>query len=430
MIRIGSDHDPEGLAGLARTLEHVYAAAAAGQGKARTGLELAGRDKLDEADGQTRDRYTVFSTVFAEGNLDRALMDAAARMGALRVTNADLDRERPRLLEEVANMFGAFPALAANNNARELVRPTPRHGRLGGQPEHLRKITAEQVQAHWQRYYKPQNAILALAGAMEPAVARKAIAVHFGSLSPGEQRPAPAKPGPPRFGSVVELTVKARGEEAISTGCLAYRAPQSTSEMYVPFLVLVSRLWALGPQLDGAGPTGSPVFFTPLDNGAVVAVSAYAQPGEDAAKTFARIGAFVAKGIELTLFPGEPADAREQLGFFLGSAEIPDNLLGQNPYGVAFSLGRREQLEMNSAQLNRAFGSVTEVVLRRVAAEVFAPPRHAGLSSRSRNKQLADSARLSPFRIRRCSYRKGRYSPIHWHRSAPPRRQPAHCRSG
>ena len=68
----------------------------------------------------------MIATVFPKRELDHELGDAAARMVALRVTAADLDRERPRLLQEVANMFEGFPALAAMNNARELVRPTPR----------------------------------------------------------------------------------------------------------------------------------------------------------------------------------------------------------------------------------------------------------------------------------------------------------------
>ena len=44
-------------------------------------------------------------------------------MGDLRIAAADLDREKPRLLDELSNMFGRFPTLGAVNNARELIRP-------------------------------------------------------------------------------------------------------------------------------------------------------------------------------------------------------------------------------------------------------------------------------------------------------------------
>ena len=46
-------------------------------------------------------------------------------MSDLRITAADLDREKPRLLVELANMFGRIPALGAMNVAREQIRPAP-----------------------------------------------------------------------------------------------------------------------------------------------------------------------------------------------------------------------------------------------------------------------------------------------------------------
>ncbi len=62
----------------------------------------------------------------------------------------------------------------------------------------------------------------------------------------------------------------------------------------------------------------------------------------------------------------------------LGFGDVPDELLGNNPYGVAFSLVRREQLGLDAARLARAIDAVTDADLRRVADEVFNPARHAG----------------------------------------------------
>ena len=166
--------------------------------------------------------------------------------------------------------------------------------------------------------------------------------------------------------------------DAESTACLAYAAPPPGSDLYAPFLVLVSRLWAGASKLGDDGPTGSPVYFTPLDDGAVVAVSTTAKPGENAAGAFKRLESFVAETIEPKLGPFERMTARQQFGFLLGLVELPDNILANNPYGVAFSLGRRDQLDMSSAELRRAWDAVTDDQLRRVAREVFAPERHAG----------------------------------------------------
>ena len=41
-------------------------------------------------------------------------------------------------------------------------------------------------------------------------------------------------------------------------------------------------------------------------------------------------------------------------------------------------MGRREQLGIDSAKLDKAFKAVTDRPLKRAAAEIFAPARHAG----------------------------------------------------
>jgi zinc protease len=376
---IGEDHDPEGRSGLGHAIEHLYVTAAAGAEKARSAEEFMGRYPAG-ANGQTGDRYTVLATVFPKGDLDRELTDAAARMGGLRVTAADLDRERPELLFEISNMFEGFPALAAMNNAREMARPMPGGGRHGGRPDQIRALTVREIQDRLDRHYKPRNATLALAGDLDPAAARRMIESHFAALAAGEEIPPPREPGAPRFSVAAPANKGARAAESIGepTACLAYLAPRPGSELYAPFLVLVSRLWSGGSQLGGSGVTGSPIFFTPLDDGSVVAISATIRPGETQDKAFERIEKFVAETIKPKLGAGEPDAVKQQLGFLLGLGNIPDAALGENPYGVAFSLARRDQLGLDAARLGKALESVTDADLRRVAAEVFAPGRHAG----------------------------------------------------
>ncbi len=374
---VGNDHDPEGRSGLAHWVEHLYVTAAAGAAKVRTTREFPLRYP-DGANGQTGDRYTVIATMFPKGKLDEVLQDAAARMSDLRVTPADLDGERPRLLQEVGNMFGGFPSLAAVNHARELARPTPFGGRHGGSPEQIRAIKVADIQSFWKRYYKPRNAIVALAGDLDPAAARKMISAHFAAIPSGDDAPTPHEPGKPKFGTVHELTVASPSRDAESTASIAYLAPQPGSDLYAPFLVLVSRLWTGAEKLGEGGITGSPVFFTPLDDGSVVAVSLKVQPGESAAAAIGRIEAFVTKTIEPKLQTNEINATRDQLGFLLGLIDVPDELLTQNPYGAAFSLARREQLGLDPAKLNRALDALTDQDIRRAAAEIFAPARHAG----------------------------------------------------
>ena len=163
----------------------------------------------------------------------------------------------------------------------------------------------------------------------------------------------------------------------MTTVSLAYLAPQPGSDLYAPFLVLVSRLQAASSKLGG-GPFPFPVYFTPLDDGAVVVISSPAQTGENAAKAIARLEAFVAETIGPPLHHRELAATDRELARLLGTSALPDELLGENPYGVAFELGRCEQLGIDPVALGRAIEAVTDPELRRAATEVFAPSRHAG----------------------------------------------------
>ncbi len=278
LYNVGGDHDPLDRSGLAHLVEHLYLTAAAGAGPARTAEAFFQRYHAG-GNAQTGDRYTVFATVFPKGDLEKELTDAAARMDDLRITAVDLDREKRRLLDEVANLFGRIPALGAVNTARELTRPTPRGGRKGGLPEHVNAITLDEVRARWERYYKPRNAILVLAGAVDEA-ARQAVTARFAGLEPGDEIPEPGEPDPPKAGAVREEAVHSLQPQAEPVACIAFAAPEPGSELYAPFLVLVARLWAASAQ-PGGDRIGRPsVYFPLLEDPAVLGVSATVKPGE------------------------------------------------------------------------------------------------------------------------------------------------------
>jgi zinc protease len=299
-------------------------------------------------------------------------------MSDLRITAADLDREKRRLLEEVANMFGRIPTLGAVNTARELIRPTPRGGRKGGLPEHVNAITLDQVRAHWERYYKPRNAILVLAGAVDET-ARQTATAHFARLQSGDEVPKPGEPGSPKGGAVREEAVQSHQPQAEPVACVAYAAPEPGGDLYAPFLVLVARFWAASAQPGGGGGTGRPsVYFPLLEDPAVLGVSATAKPGEPAPRAIARLESFAADTVAPPFRDDERASARQMFALFLGTAEVPDFALAQNPYGAALSLARREQLGIDPAKLSRAFDTLTERDVHRAADEIFAPAWPAG----------------------------------------------------
>jgi zinc protease len=369
LFALGEDHDPKGKSGLGHMLEHLYFTGPAGGEKARTIEDVLARYP-DRWNAQTGTDYTVLATVFPRADLGRELKDAAARMGDLRLTEDDLKRERPRVLDEVANMFGGIPAFAARNHARELVRPAPLGGRKGGAPRHVEGLTLAELQARWRDHYKPRNATLVLAGDLDAAAARKMITELFGKLPAGKAPPAAHPPGPPKRGGFSEVTVKPRFAASDTEVCLAYPAPAPGSDLYAPFLVLVSRLQARAEELR-AGKGRFPVIYQPLDDSAAVYVAVPARKAEAPKVAVARLEGFVARTTAEKLDPAEVTRAVNNFGAMLGFGAFAEVLAQNNPYGEAFSLARRQQWGLDPGKLEKTVRAVTAEDLRRAAREVF-----------------------------------------------------------
>jgi zinc protease len=375
LYSVGEDHDPKGKSGLGHMLEHLYVTAAAGEEKARTIKDIIARYPLGW-NAQTGDRYTVIAWVFPPKDLDRELKDAAARMSDLRMAQSDLDRERLRVLEEVDNMFGGIPAIAAPNLARELVRPTPLGGRKGGEPKQVQTLTLEELRARWRDYYKPRNAILVLAGDIDLAQARKQVTSLFGKIPTGEPAPAAHEPGAPQLGKTVEVTVRPPAGVPQTEVVLAYPAPAPGSELYASFLALVVRLNDRAATQLEVGHNRPPVLYRPLDDPGVVCICTVVRKGETAKGAVNRLADFVAATMKEKLRTRDSSGIRSLYGFFLGIGFFADLAAMNNLYGEAFALGRRAQLGLDPARLEKALAGIPDNV-ERAAREFFGPGRWA-----------------------------------------------------
>ncbi len=251
-------------------------------------------------------------------------------------------------------------------------------GRKAGVPDHVQALTLQEVQDHWQRYYKPTNAVLVIAGAVDLVATRKMVSQHFEKLASGEKVPAPQEPGQATPGPIHEVKVKPLGKQGKSEVCLAYRAPAPTSGLYAPYLVLVARMVANASKLK-SGEGRFPVYCPLFDDPAVLSVTSPALSGEAVAQSEKRLKAFVAETIEPKFDPKDIDAMSSMFGSMLGISEIADELLAPNPYFAAFSLGRRYQLGLTPAALKEALAKLRDEDLRRAAKDLFGPDRCAGV---------------------------------------------------
>jgi zinc protease len=165
--RVGSKNDPAGRSGFAHLFEHIMF-------KATAHMKSEMMDRLTEDVGGSNNAYThpdrtVYYEEVPSNYLQTLLWAEGERMGSLTVDEANFKSERDVVKEEyrfrvLAPSYGRFNnALTKDSYA---VHPYKRPGI--GSIEELDASTLADVQAFHSTYYRPDNAVLIVAGDLDP----------------------------------------------------------------------------------------------------------------------------------------------------------------------------------------------------------------------------------------------------------------------
>lgn len=372
LFNLGGDHDPIGKSGRAHLLEHLYCTAAAGDTPARDAMKLQER-YVAGWNAQTGFDYTVFAGVVEAGQFALELKDAAARMNDLQITLVDLIREVPRVMTELSNMYSGVPSLVGINRVRAQVHPIPEGGRVGGAPVHIETMTLGELQQLWQDYYKPNNAVLVIAGGIDVTETRQLIDQNFSQIPSG--MPPPAKPpkSAAKTGAIRFITAEPVNDVTTGVVAIGYAAPRPGSKEYAPFLIVVSRLWA-GAQASFQPGKTPPVYFTPLDDGTTLVLQTDVQTEAEIESALDQLDQRLNTALTTKLTPADKQLTINSMAM-LGTVDVPDAMWAQNLYGLAFSTGRRYQLKLNGVNLRDAIQRVADVDMQHLSASVFSPEK-------------------------------------------------------
>ena len=375
---IGELHDPRGKSGLSHMVEHLYMTSAVGETEARTHEQL-----LEAYRGQVKVKtgrdYTVFSVTVETDGLQKELSDFAARMTKLDFLPGDLERELPRLRAELDNMYGGDPSLTATVSSSGAALPLGKGARRGGQMADVEKISLVDVREWHRRHYKANNATLVLAGAFDLELAESFIVTYFKDIKPGVRPEVTSEPGESRLGGMDSLSTfrPLEGWAPPATAKIAYRAPDPNSKLYAPFLVILSNMMdkhrlALRTRRIHA-KTSPPVTFMPIDlpelfwiNRAVLDP----RPGDEEIIQSLR---------EKTISQAEKSATKsrrylnQSFAPLLGIADEwqTEMELKMSPQNVAFGVGRRKQLGIDTDKLRSALKKVKKKHIRSCAKKVF-----------------------------------------------------------
>jgi len=365
---IGHQFDPAGQSGLSHLCEHLYVTAATENCESRD-VQTYMSAYPDGWNAQTGDDYTVIATVFAPDRIEDEIADAADRMRQIRVDQADLDRELPRIDVELQNMYEGFPALAIGNHGRHHAKPLPHDGRRGGRIDQLKAVTVEQVQGWLDQYYKPGNATLVLVGAFDEDSIRKTLEEKFGSIQAGKK---PASFTDPAVSEkrIVEVDLQAVSAKPVTRVGFTFRAPGVSDPLYAAFLVHTTRMQRSAMQQRGKAQD-MPYMFRPLDDPDFFYVSVDVKGSETPEQAIVRMHEMVDKQVNARLKKFHTTSTVANMAVFLGTRDIPNAMLAMNPYAAAFAKGRRQQRQLDSAELKQQFDNLTTEQMQQAARKFF-----------------------------------------------------------
>ncbi|MFL5485715.1 MAG: M16 family metallopeptidase [Gemmatimonadaceae bacterium] len=188
---VGSANEREGRTGFAHLFEHMLF-----QGSAHVGsnehFELIQRAGGTLNGSTWLERTNYFETVPSH-ELALALWLEADRMGELlpAMTQEKLDTQRDVVKNERRWAVDNQPYGTMLEKLQELVFPPshPFQHSLIGSMEDLSAASLDDVAQFFATYYTPDNAVLSIAGDLDPREARKLVTEYFGPIPRGRDKP-------------------------------------------------------------------------------------------------------------------------------------------------------------------------------------------------------------------------------------------------
>lgn len=245
----GSNESPEGFPGMAHALEHMMFRGSPGL----SAEQLANIMAYVGGDFNAVTRQTVTQYLFSvpKDDLDVALNIEAVRMRGIDSTQELWVLERGAIEQEVAEDLSSPEYILSARVLEGLFRGTPyAHDPLGTR-QSFRNTSAAMLRDFYGRWYAPNNAILVVAGDVDPPGTMAKIEKLFGPIP---SRPVPARPAV-RLQPLQPASIAIDTDLPYGLAVVAYRLPGLESPDYAAGLILADvldskrgRLYALVTQ--------------------------------------------------------------------------------------------------------------------------------------------------------------------------------------
>lgn len=183
LYKVGARNENYDRTGFAHLFEHLMFGGSVNIPSYDEPVQLAG----GENNAFTNNDYTDYYLALPKENIETALWLESDRMLSLAFNEKSLEVQRKVVVEEFAQRYLNQPY----GDIWLLLRPLAyekhpyRWATIGRDIDHIRQATMEQVRAFFERYYKPSNAILSVAGDIPAARVFELAEKWFGPIPAG-----------------------------------------------------------------------------------------------------------------------------------------------------------------------------------------------------------------------------------------------------
>jgi zinc protease len=185
--KVGSRDERPGRTGFAHLFEHMMFKGSENVGPGEHFYLIF--TKGGSMNGTTSNDRTLYFEILPKNQLDLALFLEADRMRSLNVNKENLENQRQAVKEERRLGVDNQPYGQAYEKMDELVYDNPayKHSVIGSMAD-LDAAAVEDVHQFFKTYYAPNNAVLALAGDLDPKETLARVKKYFGEIP---RQPAP-----------------------------------------------------------------------------------------------------------------------------------------------------------------------------------------------------------------------------------------------
>jgi len=196
---VGSRNEKQGKTGFAHLFEHLMYKGS--QNVADGELAALIQNYGGDHNGQTDKDHTIYFEEVPANQLDMVLFLEADRMKALALTQENLANQLEAVKEERRFRVDNQPYGKANEQLDDLAfQNFPNKHSVIGSMSDLDTASLADFTAFYKTYYAPNNAVLAIAGDVDPSAAVEKVRKYFAAIPSGAPPPKLDDGEPPQAG--------------------------------------------------------------------------------------------------------------------------------------------------------------------------------------------------------------------------------------